>query len=71
MKSCNPEENHLNPMHRTTPSDILCLKTTVKGGNNSMNLVLGTMLVLIMSDEAFPCGVDQNVVNLHLISYYH
>ena len=36
-----------------------------------MNLVLGTMLVLIMSGEAFPCGVDQNVSKPTLDSHYH
>jgi hypothetical protein len=67
----NPEENHLNPMHRARPSNILCLKTNIKGGSNSMNLVLGTMLVLIISEEVFPCGIDQNASKTTLDSYYH
>jgi hypothetical protein len=36
-----------------------------------MNLVLGTMLVLIMSEEVFPCGIDQNVSKPTQDSYYH
>jgi hypothetical protein len=36
-----------------------------------MNLVLGTILVLIMSDEAFLSGVDKNRSKSTLDSYYH
>jgi hypothetical protein len=36
-----------------------------------MNLVLRNSLVLIMSDEAFPCDVDPNVRKSILDSYYH
>ena len=36
-----------------------------------MNLALDTMLVLIMSDEVFPCAIDQNVSKPTLDSYYH
>ena len=36
-----------------------------------MNLVLGTMLVLIISEEVFPCGIDQNASKTTLDSYYH
>ena len=57
-------------MHWARPSDILCLKTNIKGVSNSMNLVLGTMLVLIISEEVFPCGIDQNASKTTLDSYY-